>query len=117
MTKKEIATDFSIGDFEKIYDHIAEKAVWTIVEADNFIGREAIIANCKQVSLYFKTVNTKFKIINVISENQMVVVNGTAEFLKADKQVSFISACDLYEFNGENLIQNIISYCIEKRKG
>ena len=47
----------------------------------------------------------------------MVVVNGTAEFLKDGKQISFISACDIYEFNEDKKIEKITSYCIEKKKG
>lgn len=116
MTNKEIALAFSTGDFEKIYNNIDEQAVWIIVEENTFTGKSAITENCKQVSSYFKSVTTKFETTNVVSEQKMVVVNGTAEFLKEGNQLSFVSACDIYEFNNENQIQKIISYCIEKSK-
>lgn len=113
MTKKDISVAFSNGEFENIYDLIAENAVWTVIKENTFIGKQAIIDNCKQVGAYFKSVTTNFVTLNVISENNTVVVNGTAEFLRDNKQVSFVSACDLYEFNDNNQIQKITSYCIQ----
>ena len=116
MTIKEKSIAFSNGEFEKIYDFIADNAVWTVVEEDTFTGKRAIIENCEQVGNYFKSVKTKFETFNVISENRNVVVNGTAEFLKDNKRVSFVSACDLYEFNDIGQIQKITSYCIQNGK-
>lgn len=115
MTKTEIAQTFSIGEFDLIVDFIAEDAEWEVVEENRFLGKKAILENCNQVAAYFKSVTTNFKTLNVISEDGKVVVNGTAEFIRDGKQVSFISACDLYEFNGEGKIQNITSYCIQAR--
>jgi len=116
MTIKDKSIAFSNGEFEKISDFIADNAVWTVVEEDTFIGKKAIIENCEQVGKYFKSVTTKFETINVIEENRKVVVNGTAEFLRDTKRVSFVSACDLYEFNDDGQIQKITSYCIQKAK-
>jgi hypothetical protein len=116
MIKTKIAKAFSNGEFEKTNNFISETAVWTIVEEDSFIGKQAIIENCEQVSSYFKTVTTDFKTLNIIAEGNKVVINGTAEFLRDNQRVSFISACDVYEFNNNNQIQNITSYCIQKAK-
>lgn len=115
MTKPEIATAFSIGEFEKTNDFIANDAIWEVVEEDKFIGKNAIIENCIQVGQYFKSVTTNFKTLNVISEANKVVVNGTAEFIRDGKRISFVSACDLYEFNELNQISKITSYCIEAK--
>lgn len=38
-----------------------------------------------------------------------------AEFLRDNKRVSFVSACDVYEFNDDNQIQKITSYCIQSK--
>jgi ketosteroid isomerase-like protein len=116
MTKTEIAKAFSNGEFEKTNKFISDTAIWTVVEEDTFIGKQAVIENCEQVSSYFQSVITDFKTLNIITEGNKVVINGTAEFLRDNKRVSFVSACDVYEFDDNNQIQNITSYCIQKVK-
>ena len=116
MTKTEIAKAFSNGEFEKTNKFVSDTAVWTIVEEDTFMGKPAIIDNCEQVGSYFQSVTTDFKILNIIAEGNKVVINGTAEFLRDNQRVSFVSACDVYEFDDNNQIQNITSYCIQKAK-
>ncbi len=115
MTKIEISKSFSSGDFEKTYDFIAENAEWTVVEENTFIGKQAIIEKCKQVGSYFKTVTTRFTTKNIITEGNKVVINGTAEFLRDTLRISFVSSCDLYEFNEKSQIQTITSYCIQSK--
>lgn len=113
MNKIEIAKMFSNGNFEKTIDYVAEDAEWIVVEEDHFVGKQAILLQCRQVDSYFKTVTTNFKTINILSDDKQVVITGTAEFLKDDKRISFVSACDIYEFNDEDQIQKITSYCIQ----
>jgi ketosteroid isomerase-like protein len=115
MNITEIAKSFSNGAFEKTYPFIAEDAEWIVVEENHFIGKQAIIENCAQVSAYFTSVTTHFTTINIISAENKVAINGTAEFLKGDKRLSFVSACDVYEFNEQNQIQKITSYCIQAK--
>jgi ketosteroid isomerase-like protein len=112
MTNKEKSIAFSNGEFDKVYDFIADNAEWIVIEENTFTGKKAIIDNCKQVGSYFKSVTTKFVTLNVIAENGNVAVNGTAEFLRDNKRVSFVSACDLYEFNDKDQILKVTSYCI-----
>ena len=115
MNNKEKSVAFSNGEFEKIYEFIADDAVWTVVEENSFIGKSAIIENCGQVSNYFKSVSTNFECLNIICEEKKVVINGTAEFLKNKSRISFVSACDVYEFNFDNQFEKITSYCIGKK--
>jgi len=115
MTITEIAKAFSIGEFEKTNNFISDNAEWTIVEEAKFIGKQAILDNCEQVGNYFKSVTTDFKTLNIISDGNKVVINGTAEFLKDNKRISFVSACDIYEFNEKNQIHTITSYCIQSK--
>jgi hypothetical protein len=117
MTKQEIALAFSNGEFEKTTEFIAENAVWEVIEENTFIGKEAIIENCNQVAAYFKSVTTNFKTLNIIAQETKVVINGTAEFSRNGQRVSFVSACDLYEFNINGQIQRITSYCIVASQG
>jgi ketosteroid isomerase-like protein len=115
MTKTEIAKAFSNGEFKKTNKYISENAVWTVVEEDTFIGKQAIIDNCEQVGNYFQSVTTDFRTLNIITDGNIVVINGTAEFLRDKKRVSFVSACDIYEFNDNDQIQKITSYCIQSK--
>ena len=115
MTINEIAKAFSNGEFEKTNPYISENATWTVVEEDRFIGRRAILAQCEQVGNYFKSVTTDFKTLNVITEGNKVVINGTAEFLRDEKRISYVSACDIYEFDDNNQIQHVTSYCIQRK--
>jgi ABC-type taurine transport system substrate-binding protein len=115
MTKTEIAEAFSNGEFEKTNNFISDNAEWIVIEEDRFIGKQAILDNCEQVGNYFKSITTNFKTLNIITEGNKVVINGTAEFLKDNKRVSFVSSCDVYEFNEKSEIQKITSYCIQPK--
>ncbi|MBC7745798.1 MAG: nuclear transport factor 2 family protein [Flavobacterium sp.] len=115
MTKTEIAKAFSNAEFEKIYKFISDNAVWTVVEEGVFTGKQAIIDNCDQVSNYFNSVTTDFKTLNIIADGNKFAISGTAEFLRENKRVSFVSACDIYEFNDQDQIQTITSYCIQSK--
>lgn len=109
----EIAKSFSNGDFEKTYAFISDTAVWTVVGESKFAGRQAIIENCEKVGNYFKSVETDFNTLSVISDGNKVAIEGTAAFIRDGKRVSFISACDVYEFNKDGKISSITSYCIQ----
>jgi ketosteroid isomerase-like protein len=115
MTKTEIAKAFSNGEFEKTNKFLSENAIWTVVEEDTFIGKQAIIDNCEQVGNYFQSVKTDFKTLNTIVDGNKVVINGTAEFLRDNKRVSFVSSCDIYTFEDNTQIQSITSYCIQAK--
>ena len=115
MTRIEIAKAFSNGEFEKTYNFISDNAEWTVIEEDKFVGKQAILDNCEQIGNYFKSVTTDFKTLNIIADGNKVVINGTAEFIRENKRISFVSACDIYEFNKKNQIQNMTSYCIQSK--
>jgi ketosteroid isomerase-like protein len=115
MTKTEIAKAFSIGKFDEVIHYIADDAIWEVVEEDKFVGKNAIIENCNLVGHYYRSVTTSFKMLNVISEDDMVAVNGTAELNRDGKQASFVSACDIYSFNDFDQIQKITSNCIKTK--
>lgn len=113
MTIKELAKAFSNGEFSKTYQNIASDAKWAIIGEQVFENKQAIIQNCDQVSEYFKTITTKFKTDKIIEDGNTIAVIGTAEFIIESKTTSNISACDIYEFNNNDEIQNITSYCIQ----
>lgn len=110
--KKEIAVFFSNGNFETTFPYLSESIVWHIVGENTFKGKPEVVANCKQTVEYFKSVQTEFKTDDVIEANDKVVVRGSAEFIRDGKRLNFISACDVYEFNNDNKLESILSYCI-----
>ncbi len=115
MTQSAIAEAFSNGQFAITYPYLADHVEWTIVGEVQFSGKEAVITHCEQTAGYFTTVKTDFITLNIISSADRVAINGTAEFIRDGKRVSFISACDMYEFDGENRVTRITSYCIPEK--
>lgn len=115
MTITEIALAFSKGEFEKTFPYMDEDITWTVVEDDEFSGKKAVMQRCKQVSQYFNSVTTRFETLHTLTEGNKVAISGTAEFFKENKRISFVSACDLYEFNANNKLTRITSYCIQKK--
>ncbi|NOU20037.1 MAG: nuclear transport factor 2 family protein [Bacteroidales bacterium] len=115
MTITEIATAFANGQFEQTFPYLSDNVEWIVIEQNKFVGKNAVLKNCKQVSNYFKSITTYFNTLNVISDNNKVVINGTAEFLRDRKQLSFVSACDVYEFDDNKQLVRITSYCVQKQ--
>lgn len=114
MTKSEIAIAFSNGDFHKCFNFITDETIWNTPGAQHLLGKESIIAFCNKTSAYFNSLTTNFKQLNVIENDRCVAINGTAEFIRGEQLVSFVSSCDVYEFTPENKIISITSYCITK---
>ncbi|OJU26680.1 MAG: hypothetical protein BGN92_07390 [Sphingobacteriales bacterium 41-5] len=112
----QIAAAFSNGNFELAFPYLADDVLWNVVGEDYFEGKNAVIDNGHQIANYFKSVTTNFRTINVIADNTRVAINGTAEFIRDGKRVNFVSACDVYEFNDNNELQTITSYCIADKK-
>jgi len=115
MTQEQIAEAFSNGNFELTYLYLADNVQWTVIGEGYFDGKKAVMDNCGHVASYFKSITTKFKTINIIAAKNRVAVSGTAEFIRDGKRVNFISACDVYEFNDNNKLQTITSYCIQDK--
>jgi len=86
-----------------------------VVGENSFTGKKAVMENCEQVAAYFKTVTTNFTTAHIISDNNRVAINGTAEFLRDGQRVAFVWACDVYEFNQQGLLEKITSYCIQEK--
>lgn len=110
--RKEVAIAFSNGNFEKAFSHLSENIVWNVIGESIYKGKLEVISNCEQITKYFNSVQTKFITEDAFVNDKKVVVRGSAEFIKDGKQLNFISACDVYEFNDENRLISIQSYCI-----
>ncbi len=116
LSQKEIAESFSNGKFEVAFPYLSENITWNVIGENIFNGKEKVVANCNQIANYFQTVNTTFKTNNVIEDNNLVVISGTAEFSRDNKRIAFVSACDVYEFNDDDELEKITSYCIPEKK-
>lgn len=115
MTKAEIAKSFSSGNFDKCFDYLTYKTFWNTPGEQYLTGRNEIEPFCKKIRAYFDSVSTNFQQLNLIENEHCVVINGTAEFIRNGKKVSFVSSCDVYEFDTENNFVSIHSYCITER--
>lgn len=115
MTKTQIAEAFSNGQFEITYPFLADDVEWIVVEENKFSGKQSVIENCEQTASYFNSITTNFEMQNIIADDKKVVINGTAEFLRENKRINFVSACDVYEFNDTDKLEKITSYCIESK--
>jgi hypothetical protein len=116
LTLQKIAELFSGGQFDKIYQHLSDNIIWNVVGENSFVGKKAVIDNCEQVASYFNSVTTNFKTENIIVDHNRVAIDGTAEFSRDGKRVSFVWACDVYEFNDRHELEKITSYCIQNKK-
>lgn len=115
MAKSEIAQAFLGGQFEKCLEYLTEQTTWNTPGEQFLTGRKEIEPFCKNIAAYFKSVTTDFKQLNLIENDRFVAINGTAEFIREGKRVSFVSSCDVYEFDTQNKIVSINSYCIIER--
>ncbi len=111
-----VAESFSKGRFTETYDYLAPDVHWVVVEESETTGKEEVIKKCGQVAAYFESVETDFKTQHIVRSEQIVVVSGTAEFFRGGTSISFVSACDMYEFDDSDHLSKITSYCIQRKK-
>lgn len=111
---KQIALEFSGGNFEIAYKYLADDVCFNIIGNEIITGKAAVIEFCTKTAKYFSEVTTKFNMDNVIVDNDCVAINGTAEFY-TDDRVNYISSCDVYKFS-DGKLKEIISYCISTKK-
>ncbi|AIC95718.1 hypothetical protein [Shouchella lehensis] len=113
FTPKQVAEFFSTGNFNHTYQFLDKNVEWNIVGDKVLVGKKAVMDECRLTSNYFESVTTNFKLLNVIQEENYVVINGTAEFIRDNKLLSYIAASDIYSFDDQNMLQKIDSYCIK----
>ena len=115
MTKKEIALSFSGGKFDKCLDYLTVLTIWDTPGEQYLKGKKDIEIFCKKITAYFDSVTTDFKQLNLIENENSIAINGTAEFIRDGKRVSFVSSCDVYKFDENKNIISIHSYCITEK--
>lgn len=111
-TKSEIATSFSTGKFENCMDYLTDKTVWNKPGEQLLTGKIEIVPYCGKSNVLFQWTNHQIQNTHVIEKDRCVSIDGTAKFIRDGKGVSFISYCDVYEFEINNTIIYVTSYCI-----
>ena len=111
-SKQEIAESFSNGHFELTYPYLSESIEWNVIGESQFVGKSDVIENCNRTAEYFKSIETNFKTEDIIVADNKIVIRGLGEFLRDGKRVNLITACDVYEFDENNQLERISSYCI-----
>jgi ketosteroid isomerase-like protein len=113
---KQISLEFSGGNFEFAYPHLADDATWNIIGNEMLTGKADIIEFCNKTAEYFTQVTTEFKTDNIIIDGDCIAINGTAEFfIEKENRSNHISSCDVYKFK-DGKLQEITSYCISTDK-
>lgn len=108
----EISKLFSGGKFEEVADRLANDVEWNIYEdSRRLLGKEQVLAFCRQVAAYFDSVTTNFEEYGSLCDGNKVAIYGHAEFIRDKKIVNEVNSADLYEFNKDSEIQKIYSYC------
>ena len=113
VSKKEICVAFSTGNFEATFNYLDENISWNIIGTQILKGKEKIIEFCNQTSNFFKETKNIFTLKNIILDDKMCSIDGTAEFINNENVSTFIESCDIYKFENDKLIE-ITSYCIIK---
>ena len=112
LTQKQIAQAFSSGNFQSTYPYLSKHIQWSVINNFECIGKKEVIAQCDKTTIYFASISTEFKQIDVIECDTKVVITGTADLSKNGTHIEFISACDVYEFSTDTMLLKITSYCL-----
>lgn len=110
--QREIAEKFSTGRFKEINTYFDEAISWEVVGDMHLTGYKEVNQHCEGVAEYFSSVTTDFRINEVIESDSTVVIEGTGNFYRDNKNISTIEACDVYTFKNEKLV-SVKSYCVK----
>lgn len=111
-TIQQIAEAFSRHQFTDTYAHLAVDVRWVSVGESILEGRDAVIAACDQSSTDLAQVSTEFVRFRSIVGTDAVAVDTVGRYTDSEHQLSVVSSCDIYEFDGDTLT-TITSYAVE----
>lgn len=112
LTRTQIARAFSDGKFQSTYPYLSEQIEWNVINNFKCKGKKEVIEQCEKTATYFASITTDFEQLHLIESPSKVIITGTAELSKNANRIEFISACDIYEFDADDVLQKITSYCV-----
>lgn len=110
---EKIARAFSSHRFELALPHLAADVVWTQVGRSPLIGRKAVKKAIERTASDLSKVTTEFQRFRTVVGDEAVVVDSLARYTDADGGVSIVASCDIFDFDAEGCITEIVSYTVE----
>ena len=113
LTSEKIARAFSSHRFELALPHLADDVIWTLVGGETLIGRKKVKKAIEKTAADLSAVTTEFQRFRTVVGEESVVVDSLARYTDAGGDVSIVASCDLYDFDADGRITEIVSYTVE----
>ena len=113
ITTEKIARAFSSHRFDLALPHLADDICWTVVGTPPMIGRKAVEKAIKRTAKDLSSVTTEFQRFRSVVGEESVVVDSLARYTDGGGDVSIVASCDIYDFDNDERISEIVSYTIE----
>ena len=113
LTTEKIARAFSSHRFELALPHLADDVIWSLVGAETLIGRKKVKKAIEKTAADLSAVTTEFQRFRTVVGEESVVVDSLARYTDAGGDVSIVASCDVYDFDGDGRITEIVSYTVE----
>ncbi|MGR0319695.1 nuclear transport factor 2 family protein [Agromyces sp. ZXT2-3] len=113
LSPEKIARAFSSHRFDLAKPHLAEDIIWTVVGEPPLIGRKSVKKAIERTADGLATVTTEFQRFRTVVGEESVVVDSLARYTGSDGEVSIVASCDVYDFDGDGCITEIVSYTAE----
>ena len=113
LTTEKIARAFSSHRFELALPHLADDVIWSLVGAETLIGRKKVKKAIEKTAADLSAVTTEFQRFRTVVGEDSVVVDSLARYTDAGGDVSIVASCDVYDFDGDGRITEIVSYTVE----
>ncbi|HEU0181765.1 MAG TPA: nuclear transport factor 2 family protein [Agromyces mariniharenae] len=113
LTTEKIARAFSSHRFELALPHLADDIIWTLVGGETLIGRKKVKKAIEKTAADLSAVTTEFQRFRTVVGEESVVVDSLARYTDAGGDVSIVASCDVYDFDGDGRITEIVSYTVE----
>jgi ketosteroid isomerase-like protein len=112
-TTEKIARAFSSHRFDAALPHLADDVIWTVVGSDPLVGRKKVKKAVERTAAGLASVTTEFQRFRTVVGEDSVVVDSLARYTDDAGDVSIVASCDLYDFDGDGCITEIVSYTVE----
>jgi len=112
LENHQLAEAFCRWKFTEVYPYFADEIKWNAVGRNEYVGREAVIAQCEEATKFLATVTTLYDKLKIHRAETCVIVEGTAQFQDREKRTLSVASCDVFRFAEDRLVE-ITSYVID----